>query len=406
MRILSNLQKNAYFSLIIICLFLGSISFAIGGETRSGNLVEITETEIMPGNLSVICKTLKMSGEVRGDLLAGGMYLAVENTVGEDVTLAGYGLKMNSFAGNDVRLIGANIEVNGAIKGDLVVFGGNIKVFGDVSGDVIAGGGNVWINGNVQGGLDIRCGDVFIAGTIGQNSDITASNLTLSPTARLLGSLVYTSNNDLKTEEGAQVAGSINKKPKVRSMVLWKLASKLAHWLPEKPKNWREWEDGSPAWFKVLLKISSFFSLFITGIVILALYSRHATMVADRIMSSTLKVLLWGLVFLICVPIAALILCVSIVGAPVGLIALATYLVFSYISRVYVALAIGREILDRVTKQDVRVIWQLLIGLLIITLLSSIPFYIGSGIKLICVILGLGGMLMIERRSPRSMRGT
>ena len=121
-------------------------------------------------------------------------------------------------------------------------------------------------------------------------------------------------------------------------------------------------------------------------------------MVADRIVSFPLRTLGWGLIFLVCVPITALILCFSIVGLPVGITALATYLVFSYISRVYVALAIGREILDRITKQELRVIWPLIIGLLIITILSSIPFYIGWIVRILCVLFGLGGMLIVEKR--------
>ena len=56
-----------------------------------------------------------------------------------------------------------------------------------------------------------------------------------------------------------------------------------------------------------------------------------------------------------------------------------------------------REILDRVTKQDVRIIWQMILGLFIITGLSIIPYYIGLIVRLICILLGLGGMLMTRK---------
>ncbi len=367
--------------------------------------MEISETEVMPGDLSVVCKTLRMNGEVRGDLLAGGMYLTVEKSVGEDLTLGGYNLKISGSVGDDVRLIGGHIEIRGSVAGDVAAFGGNVRILGDVAGDVIAGGGNIWIDGNVQGSLDAQGGNIVIAGTIGQNAIVAASRLTLSSTALLKGNLIYTSNRNAEIAEGAQIAGTLKREPGSRAAVLWKLTSVLANHLPEEPQNWKEWKTGFPLWFRILLRVSSFISLLIAGIVILIVYGRQANMVADRIVSSPWKTLGWGLIVLICVPIVALILCVSIVGLPVGLVAIATYLVFSYVSRVYVALVIGRGILDRVTKQDVRIIWPLIVGLLIITILSSIPFYVGWIVRIICVLFGLGGMLIMEKKvrvAPRN----
>jgi hypothetical protein len=181
-------------------------------------------------------------------------------------------------------------------------------------------------------------------------------------------------------------------------MIFWRLCSTVANFLPEQPGNWKEWKDGLPAWLRTLFRLSSFVSLLIAGIIIISLYERHATMVADRIISFPLKSFGLGLLFLVGIPIVALILCITIVGLPLGLVALTTCLVFSYISRVYVALVIGREILDRISKQEIRIIWPLILGLLIITLLSFIPYFIGGIIQLVCVLFGLGGMLMTGRK--------
>jgi cytoskeletal protein CcmA (bactofilin family) len=381
-----------------ITLFFALTSAALCGETRTGVLVEVSETELIPGDLTVACKTLEMNGQVNDDLLAGGMYLTIGNLVGNDLTVGGYNLKVQGAVGDDARLAGANIEIDGTIDGDLVAFGGNVNILGNVTGDVITGGGNVRISGNIQGSLDARCGDMVIDGTIGRNVEVTVSKLTLSPTAVLEGDLIYTSNRSADIEEGAQIAGEVSRRPGGSSMVLWNLASVVADHLPEQPERWKEWKDQLPAWFRTLVRVSSFVSLLIAGIIILSLYGRHATIVADRIVSFPLKSFGLGLLFLICVPIGALILCVTIIGLPIGLVVLATYLVFFYISRVYVALAIGREILDRISKQDIRMIWPMILGLFIITALSSIPYYVGWTIRLVCTLFGLGGMLMTGRR--------
>jgi len=371
---------------------------APGSEARSGQLIEVQETELIPGDLIVACKILKMNGEVKGDLLAGGLYLAVENSVGKNLTIGGYKLEMQGTVGEDARMAGANVQIDGTVNGDLVVFGGNVSISGNVMGDVIAGGGKVSISGNIQGSLDAGCGEMIINGTIGQNAVLTVSKLTLSPTAVINGNLTYTSKRDAEIAEGAQIAGEVIMEPGGRTMLLWKPVSIVAAHLPEQPEKWGEWKAQFPAWLRTLLGVSSFVSLLIAGIFTLSLYRRHATMVADKIVSFPLKCLLRGLIFLVCVPIVALILCVTIIGLPIGLIALVVYLALFYISRIYVALAIGREILDRITRQEIRIIWPMILGLLIITILSAIPYYIGLVIKLICVLFGLGGLLMTGRR--------
>ncbi len=383
--------------IIIIASFLGLTFTAFGSETRSGILVQVGETESISEDLVVACKTLEMNGKIQGDLLAGGMSLTVRNMVDGDLTAGGYSIKVSGNVGDDVRLSGANLEISGTINGDLVAFGGNVNIAGNVKGDVITGGGNVKISGNIEGTVDARCGEMIIEGTIGQNVVLTASKLTLSPTAVLRGGLTYTSKSEANIQGGAQIDGAVIRE-EGGMMIFWGLCSAVANYLPEQPGNWKEWKDGLPAWFRALFRLSSFVSLLIAGIIIISLYERHATMVADRIISFPLKSFGLGLLFLVGIPIVALILCITIVGLPLGLVAMTTCLVFSYISRVYVALVIGREILDRISKQEIRIIWPLILGLLIITLLSFIPYFIGGIIQLVCVLFGLGGMLMTGRR--------
>ena len=118
-----------------------------GSIMRSGDLVEVSATEVIPGDLTVGCRTLRMSGEVRGSLLAGGVHLTIGNLVGKDITAGGYNVDLQATVSRDVLLAGANIEVDGTINGDLVAFGGNVSVLGNVLGNATIGGGNVKISG-------------------------------------------------------------------------------------------------------------------------------------------------------------------------------------------------------------------------------------------------------------------
>jgi len=378
---------------LLFCLTLA----ASGNETRSGVLIQVDETESISEDLVVACKTLRMNGEVQGDLTSGGMNLLIENIVRGDLTAGGYSVKVMGEIGDDARMAGVHLAIDGTIHGNLVAFGGTVNITGNVKGDVVTGGGSVKISGDIDGSVDAKGGEIIISGTIGQSAILTASKLTLSPTAVLRGNLTYKSKREADIQSGAQIDGAVNME-KGNAMIFWRLCKPVASYLPEQPEKWSEWKDGLPAWLRTLLRLSPFVSLLIAGIIIISLYERHATMVADRIISFPLKSFGLGLLFLVGMPIGALILCVTVIGLPLGLIALATCIVFSYISRIYVALVIGREILDRITKQDIRIIWLLILGLFIITALSFIPFFVGGIIQLVCVLFGLGGMLMSGRR--------
>ncbi|MBD3183065.1 hypothetical protein GF312_12290 [Candidatus Poribacteria bacterium] len=370
-----------------------------GSETRSGDLVEVKESEVIPGDLLTACKTLNMKGKVRGDLLAGGVYLNVGNSIGRDLTVGGYNIHSWSSVKENARLGGANIKIQGVINGDLLALGGNVEILGEVKGDVITGGGKIRISGNIHGSLEARCGEMLIDGSIGQNVDLTVARLRISPNAVVKGNLEYVSNRSAEIEKGAFIAGIVERRSGKRSvMTFWDIMASLANRLPENPEKFREWRSKTPGWFRILLQVSPLVSLLIAGLVILILYERHVTMVANRIIAFPLKSFGMGLLFLACVPIGSIILCLTIIGIPIGIIALAAYIVFLFVSRIYVGLAIGREILERITKHELRIIWQMILGILLIAILTAIP-YIGWLIGIVFISFGLGGMITTGRRT-------
>ena len=367
-------------------------------EARSGKRVVVKETEVIPGDLIVGCKELQMNGIVRSSLLAGGLALNIDNSVGKDINAAGYNVILRGSVREDARLGGINVVVDGHIDGDLMVLGANIAILGDISGDVTVRGGNVRVSGNIAGELNGCAGTMIIDGTIGRNVTLTVSNLALYPKAVLKGSLTYTSNRSADIEQGATITGSVERKAGGSQMALWWLATVVANRFPQDPGKLQEWEAQLPGWFRVLFSASAFFSLLVAGLIIISVYERHATLVADRILSSPLGSLGMGLLFLVTAPVAIIVLAFTIIGIPISFVVLAACIVVIYISRVYVALLIGRTIFDHITKQDVRSVWPMILGLIIVTALSSIPYHIGLVVKVVSIAIGLGGLLVTKKR--------
>src|SRR5208283_1293725 len=96
-----------------------------------------------------------------------------------------------------------------------------------------------------------------------------------------------------------------------------------------------------------------------------------------------------GIAVLAAVPVIIIVVAITLVGFPLSLMLLATYLVAIYLAKVWVGAFLGHALLKpaRATKAD----WLLglLVGLLIITIVRFVP-YLGGLIHLAVICLGLG----------------
>ena len=120
---------------------------------------------------------------------------------------------------------------------------------------------------------------------------------------------------------------------------------------------------------------------------------------ADSIRMYPLPSLGWGAVILFATPIAAIMVCFTVVGIPIGLIALALYGIAVYLSQIPVALLIGRLIIRRSTEVESKglLVGVLALGLVILIILRLIPF-LGFWIGLATALFGLGAVVVSERR--------
>ena len=107
----------------------------------------------------------------------------------------------------------------------------------------------------------------------------------------------------------------------------------------------------------------------------------------------------WGALILFVTPIAAIVTCITIIGIPVGLIALALWGIAIYLAQIPVGLFIGRLIIGRSRDVEGKAIMvaALALGLVILKLLRLIP-YLGFFIGVAVVLFGLGAVVASERR--------
>jgi len=103
-----------------------------------------------------------------------------------------------------------------------------------------------------------------------------------------------------------------------------------------------------------------------------------------------------GFLVLIAVPIAALVVGITMVGLPLALLALGVWLAALYLASILVSELAGRSLLTRGEGPGPSFALRLLVGLAIVTVAANTP-YLGALVGSVVTLLGLG--LVVTRAS-------
>jgi hypothetical protein len=113
--------------------------------------------------------------------------------------------------------------------------------------------------------------------------------------------------------------------------------------------------------------------------------------------------MLSGLIIMFVVPPIALILLFTIIGIPLALIMIAWWIIATYVTKIFTAILVGKIIIKEISKKnDTKLIWSLIIGVIICWLLFAIPF-VGWIASLIAVWFGLGGLYTYVTNQLRNL---
>jgi hypothetical protein len=113
-----------------------------------------------------------------------------------------------------VRVSGGTVRIAGAVGRDLVMFGGTTTVASSatVAGDLAGGVGTLTMDGSVAGDLLMGSGNVTVNGTVEGAVDAAVGDLTLGSTAVVGGDVRYTSRNEARIADGADVGGEVERR--------------------------------------------------------------------------------------------------------------------------------------------------------------------------------------------------
>jgi len=351
-------------------------------DARTGIAVTVASGEVVDDDLYVGAETVTIDGTLNGDLWAAANTIIINGRVNGSVMAAGNQISINGDVTHAVRAVGESINIKGSIGGDVLAGcrGLNIASTAEIGGDLLFGADSVDIAGPIEGDIKGGGSEVAIGDMVGGNVELEVERLIILSTASIGGDLTYSSAEEADIQSGAQIAGA------------------TTHNVPEIKEDGAGMLPFAP-FSGVLAKLTNFLMAFVTGLIIIFLAPRRLRSIVDAIGSRPGPSAGWGALLVLVTPIAALLVCVTIIGISAGVIALALYGIGLYLAQIPVGLFIGRWIIGRFRTVESKgaMVGALAVGLVILKLLSLIPYF-GFVVGFVVALFGLGAVVAAERK--------
>jgi len=361
-------------------------------DGRAGDTVSVGPGEKVDGDLYLAGRSVSTAAGIDGDIFAAGQTVSIAGQIDGGLTAGGQTVLVSGDVSRGARVAGSTVDVTGAVGRDLLVACSTfvLNPEASVGGDLLIGAATGMLKGDIAGNVYGGSEKLVIDCTIGGNVKVEVGTLEIRPGAVIQGNLEYTSAQQADIPAGA-VKGAVSYSERVARA---------------RPGPGEVGPLGPLAVFAGLTwKLLAYLMALLTGIVLILILPARMVACSDAIRTETGPVAGWGAIALFLTPLAAIVVCITFVGLPLGLIALALWTVLLYLSQLPVALVIGHVILGYRKPLEGRgfMIGALALGLLIIALLRLIPF-VGFLVALATALFGFGAFVVAEKRR-RERRG-
>ncbi|MEF8906754.1 MAG: polymer-forming cytoskeletal protein [Haloarculaceae archaeon] len=342
---------------VLVIVIALAVVPATAGAQQVGGSVTIPPGTTQTGDISVVGGTVVVEGTLDGSL--------------------------DGFAGS--------VLVTGTVTGDVEVATGSVTISGTVEGDVEAAAGAVTVteSGRVGGSLSAGAGDVSIDGTVAGDVAAGADRFSLGPTARVGGNVRYDAET-VEIADGASVGGTTERVDGVDVAVDVPFAGNIDLGDSLVP---------APVGF-----LAAFLANALLGAALLFGAPAFARRVTDTGTARPAASAGAGLATLVGVPVALVVVAITIVGIPLSFAGFLVYIPLLWVGFVYGALLTGTWVLGLAGYDS---LWGgLAVGLALPALVSLVG--VSWVVDLAYLLLGLGALALSAlalRRGDRPLGG-
>jgi cytoskeletal protein CcmA (bactofilin family) len=363
--------------LMLAAALAGAPAPAGAQEAEAGAVVTIPSGEVREGDLYTAGESVRIDGRLAGDLVAAAQRLLVNGQIDGDLFAVGRTIDLRGPVGDSTRIVGDQLTVNATIDGDLIAGGNRLRLLeaAVIRGGVVAAASSVEIEGTVEKNLRVAAGEIVVRGTVSGDANLIADRLELAPGARIDGDLDYRARIPLSPEAAARVAGTVRYEEAVDG----------------------DDEDDDSALGSVLFWSWQTGAALLAGLLAVALFRRVVQELVTAIAGATTLGALLGFGAFLIVPVSAVVAMATLVGLPIGLIAMLLFGVALYVAKLPIAVWAGGRLLALAGRPDASSYAAMAVGILVLYLLFAIP-WIGWLMWLAAAWLGFGAMVLAGRR--------
>lgn len=360
------LKKAFLLSIIALpMLMLSSAPMVSASSFRNEQDATVAKDESLDDTLYIYGSSVVVAGTVNGDVYCAGQSITVSGTVNGDVICAGQSIRVGGTVNGDVRLAAQFIEVSGKVDSNatLAAQSFSLPAGGAITGDVTLMSGNADISGTVGRDIVAEVDQLTLAGQVGRNTQAEAESLVLRSTAKVGGTLNYQSGKQAEIRSGASVLGGVNRQERARQ------------------------EDKGAPWAALGYTLVS---LLTVAMILALLAPRLFQAVSEEGRLHLGRSLVAGLIGVVIIPAAILLLIVSVIGAPLGILLGLLWAALLFLSGPALAYYVGRMVLTRSNNS----LLYMLVGSLALLILYAVPIL---NALVVIAVLVLGSGMLISR---------
>jgi cytoskeletal protein CcmA (bactofilin family) len=328
---------------------------------------------------------IEIASAMPADVIVAGRQVDIAQPVAGDILAAGWRVTLSGHADDDVRIAGGEVIVDAPVAGDLTAAGGDVTIgpLTRVGGRSWLTGRNVRVAGHFDRDLQIAGATVEIAGEIRQPLRVIAEKLEILPSARILGPLTYQGSSEMHVAEGAVINGPVTYDR-----------------IPQQ-------EAQRARAFPTLSSLLFVTHLLLAGLLVVIFLPGVETSVVAALRAQPGKSLLAGFAFLVSMPVAAVLLVVSVLGIPIGLALGALYIVALFGAVLATAFFVGDAEVRFFRAGPIATKGQhavlLFAGVITLAFLRAV---LGGVIVFASVLFGLGALMLAAYRTYASWPAT
>lgn len=373
-------------TLILSCfifLFTAFLSADEKEQAEQQKIVILPSGSVYDGDYFAFGSSVEISGTVNGDIYALAEQVIIDGIVNGDVLAAGGSIDISGKVKHNCRLIGGQILISGEVGNNITAIAGNLQLLSSssVGGNIVATAGNVDLAAKIGSDATVLASNLRVSSQIKKDLLGFVGQMRLTSRAMIGGDLDYRTNTPIWIENGAIVRGTMTHHPS------------FVHELVK-----GTWIQSLLVGSKVLAILMNFIYSFVIGIVLIKIFPKNLDAALQALKSHPFKSITYGIMLLVLLPLAALILLMTILGVPFALTLIAANIIGFYTAKVYCVFWASNWMFGRLGLKASR-LPIFFLGLIVYFGLTAIPIF-GTILAFVAMLFGLGaGVLAQYKRS-------